>query len=58
MIKLLYKKSKVQINVNGILTKDFKIDREVKQGCPLSSALYVIAISPLLYKIKHDPRLQ
>ena len=58
MIKLLYKKSKVQINVNGILTKDFKIDREVKQGCPLSSALYVIAISPLLYKIKHEPRLQ
>ena len=58
VIKLVYKKSKGQINVNGILTKDCKIDREVKQGCPLRSALYVIAISPLLYKIKHEPRLQ
>lgn len=58
MIKLLYQKSKVQINVNGILTKDFEIHRGVKQGCPLSAALYVIAISPLLYKIKNETKLQ
>uniref|UniRef100_A0A3B1J5L7 Reverse transcriptase domain-containing protein n=1 Tax=Astyanax mexicanus TaxID=7994 RepID=A0A3B1J5L7_ASTMX len=30
----------------------------VKQGCPLSAALYVLAISPLITKIRNDERLQ
>uniref|UniRef100_A0A3B1J3P5 Reverse transcriptase domain-containing protein n=1 Tax=Astyanax mexicanus TaxID=7994 RepID=A0A3B1J3P5_ASTMX len=58
MIKLLYKKSITQINVNGILTEPFETHRGVKQGCPLSAALYVLAISPLLNKIKNDTRIK
>ncbi|MGL5820184.1 MAG: reverse transcriptase domain-containing protein, partial [Sarcina sp.] len=34
------------------------VNRGVKQGCPLSAALYVIAISPILNKIKRDTRIQ
>ena len=30
----------------------------VKQGCSLSTALYVIAISPLLKQMKEDPSIQ
>uniref|UniRef100_A0A3B1IXG2 Reverse transcriptase domain-containing protein n=1 Tax=Astyanax mexicanus TaxID=7994 RepID=A0A3B1IXG2_ASTMX len=30
----------------------------VKQGCPLSAMLYVIAISPLLNRIKHDKNIK
>jgi hypothetical protein len=30
----------------------------VKQGCPLGTALYVIAISPLLKQLKEDPSIQ
>lgn len=58
MIKLLYKKSITQVNVNGILTEPFEMHRGVKQGCPLSAALYVLAISPLLNKIKNDTRIK
>uniref|UniRef100_A0A8C5ATY5 Reverse transcriptase domain-containing protein n=1 Tax=Gadus morhua TaxID=8049 RepID=A0A8C5ATY5_GADMO len=57
IIKLLYVESTVQINVNGVLTDSFAIKRGVKQGCPLSAALYILAINPLLSKIKNDKRL-
>lgn len=57
MVKLLYFQSAVQINVNGVLTDKFKIERGVKQGCPLSAAPYVLAVNPLLMRIKNDDRL-
>ena len=57
MIKILYAESTVQVNVNGVLTEAFKIERGVKQGCPLSAALYILAINPLLKRIKSDKRL-
>lgn len=38
--------------------KPFEIERGVKQGYPLSTALYVIAISPLLKQMKEDPNIQ
>lgn len=56
MIKLLYKKSLVQIKVNGRLTEPFRVECGVKQGCPLSAALYVLAINPLLKIINSDSR--
>lgn len=58
MIKLLYAKSQVTVKVNGCLTKYINIYKGVKQGCPMSAALYVIAISPLLNKIKNDTRIK
>ena len=57
LIKLLYVESTVQVNVNGVLTEAFEIKRGVKQGCPLSAALYILAINPLLKRIKNDKRL-
>lgn len=57
LIKILYAESTVQVNVNGVLTETFSIRRGVKQGCPLSAALYVLAINPLLHRIKNDNRL-
>uniref|UniRef100_A0A8B9GNW5 Reverse transcriptase domain-containing protein n=1 Tax=Astyanax mexicanus TaxID=7994 RepID=A0A8B9GNW5_ASTMX len=57
ILKLLYKKTVVQINVNGVLTDKFEIKRGVKQGCPLSAALYIMAISPLLNRIKSDKNI-
>ena len=57
LIKILYAESTVQVNVNGVLTEAFKIERGVKQGCPLSAALYILAINPLLKRIKSDKRL-
>ena len=58
MIKCMYFKTTCQANINGHLTKDINVKRGVKQGCPPSSALYVIAISPLLKRIKQDRSLE
>uniref|UniRef100_A0A3B1IC81 Reverse transcriptase domain-containing protein n=1 Tax=Astyanax mexicanus TaxID=7994 RepID=A0A3B1IC81_ASTMX len=57
MIKLLYLKSTVQVKVNGKLTEKIDICRGVKQGCPLSAALYVLAINPLLTSLKKEEKL-
>ena len=54
LIRCLYVKSSVCINVNGILTEPFNVERGVKQGCPLSAALYVLAISPLIKTINSE----
>ena len=59
IIKLLYAESTVQVNVNGVLTEGSEIKRRVKQGCPLSAALYILAINPLLkMKIKGSQELR
>lgn len=58
MIRCLYAKSITCVNVNGQLTDTFNVSRGVKQGCPISSALYVIAISPLINVIKNDERIK
>lgn len=55
MIQCLYRKSCVRINVNGVLTDSFNVERGVKPGCPLSAALYILAISPLIKIINADP---
>lgn len=57
MVQVLYVKSTVQVNVNSVLTESFEISRSVKQGCPLSATLYVLAISPLITRINNDDRI-
>ena len=58
MIKYMYVQTVCQVNINGHLTEKIDIKRGVKQGCPLSAALYIIAISPLLRKIVRVSLLQ
>ena len=58
IIQLLYNKSRVAVKVNGRISDYIDIQKGVKQGCPLSAALYILAISPLLNRIKNDPRIE
>ena len=44
-IKLLYSNASATVNVNGNLTKPIPLERGVRQGCPLSSPLYVMVMA-------------
>lgn len=42
------------MNASGVLMEPLKISRGVKQGRPLSVALHVLVISPLIKRIIND----
>lgn len=52
MIRLIYKEAISRVLVNGHATREIRIERGVRQGCPLSAALFIITMEPLLQKIK------
>lgn len=54
-IQLLYKNTSAKIIVNGFLSEPFPVESGVKQGCPLSSLLFAIALEPLARAILEDP---
>ncbi|KAH9118361.1 hypothetical protein AeMF1_008432 [Aphanomyces euteiches] len=54
-VKLLYKNTKVSLNINGELTQPFYPTRGVKQGDPLSSMLFVLTIEPLAQLLRNHP---
>ena len=57
-IRVLYNDCSCQVLVNGFLADPYRVLRGIRQGCPLSSILYVICIEPLLVKIRSDPNIR
>ncbi len=53
-VGLLYRDITSRIIVNGKLTKAIKVRSGVRQGCPLSSLLYVACIEPLAQLLRRD----
>ena len=51
-IGLLYQTPKAVVQVNGRRSKPFAVTRSVRQGCPLSPLLYVLALEPLLRRLR------
>ena len=56
-IKLLYSNASATVNVNGNLTKPIPLERGVRQGCPLSSPLYVMVIEVLALQLRSNPNI-
>ncbi len=54
----LYEGKTARVQVNGTNTKKFEIQRSVRQGCPLSMLLYVIAIEILSIKIRSNKLIE
>lgn len=47
-IQAIYAAGRTRVQVNGFLSPRFSVSRSVRQGCPLSSVMFSIAISPLV----------
>ena len=56
-IKVLYSNASATVNVNGNLTKAIPLERGVRQGCPLSSPLYVMIIEVLALQLRSNPNI-
>lgn len=52
MIKAVYCNIESVLKINGGLCAPFKVERGVRQGCPMSGMLYSLAIEPLLQKLR------
>ena len=57
-VKALYTGTKSIIEVNGHLLLDFTSERGVRQGCPLSAILFILALEPLLQFIQHYGKIK
>ena len=54
-IKLLYNNIYSRVLINGALGGPFSVSRGVRQGCPLSPLLYILAAEPLSRAIQASP---
>lgn len=57
-VKELYKHAHTRVAINGFLSTPFKVTRGVRQGDPLSCALFNLAIEPLACRIRSDDNIK
>jgi len=46
------------IKNNGYISDNFNILRGIRQGCPVSALLFILAVEILALKIRHSPSLK
>ena len=57
-VSTLYSNISSCVNINGWLTETINISRGVRQGCPLSALLFILAAEILAIKIRSDPEIK
>ena len=57
-VEVLYKDSSLCIKNNGYLSDSFSVSRGIKQGCPLSALLFIIAVEIMALKMKSCKELK
>ena len=56
-IKTIYSNTSAFVEVNGFLSPPITLKRGVRQGCPLSALLFILALEPLLDMIRNNPNI-
>ncbi|CAF1549755.1 unnamed protein product [Didymodactylos carnosus] len=56
-IRLLYKEATFRININGFMSITTRFLSGIRQGCSLSSMLYVLCLEPLLHQLRSNNRI-
>ena len=56
-IKALYSHPTCQVMVNGLLTDHIRLTRSVRQGCPISMLLFILASTPLMNMISSSDEI-
>ena len=54
-ISSIYSNASSVLNINGFLSDQIPLKRGVRQGCPLSSLLYVLVIEVLALQLRLNP---
>ena len=57
-IQVMYTNITSQVQINGALSEEILIMRGIRQGCPLSMLLFVIALETLARSLKTDNTIQ
>ena len=57
-IKLMYTDVNSSVLINGWKTKTFEIGRGIRQGCPLSAMLFILAVEVLADRIRKNDRIK
>jgi len=57
-VKIMYKDVKSSVLINGWKTKSFEINRGIRQGCPLSALLFLLAVEILAEKIRQNKQIK
>ena len=51
---MLYEETVSSVLVNGFLTEQFKSERGIRRGCPLSALLFILAAEMLAIRIRNN----
>ncbi len=57
-VKTMYTDTESPVLNNGNTSNDFKLQRGVRQGCPLSAYPFIIALETLANKIRNDTNIK
>ena len=53
-IQCLYRDAVAALQINGYITSNIKVMKSIRQGCPASMVLFILALNPLLYKLHNS----